>query len=65
VRRSGGRVPTLFLPRDNPTVMACVRAYATDPGWLRLIHPALVAGPGAGRLPRPEPAAKTTPARPR
>jgi hypothetical protein len=46
VRRTGGRTPTLFLPRDNPTVMACVRAFATDPGWLRLIHPALIAGPG-------------------
>jgi hypothetical protein len=52
VRRTGGRTPTLFLPRDNPTVMACVRAFAHDPGWLRLIHPALIAGPGSAARPR-------------
>lgn len=44
VRRTGGREPTLFLPRDNPLVVACVRAFAADPGWMRLIHPALTAG---------------------
>jgi hypothetical protein len=39
-RRARGRV--LQLPRDNPIVVAAVRAYAADPSWLRLIRPALL-----------------------
>jgi hypothetical protein len=44
LRRRRGRPPVLILPRGNPTVMACVRAFRADPGWMRLIHPALAAG---------------------
>jgi hypothetical protein len=46
VRRAGGRPPVLLLPRHNPVVVACVRAFGTDPGWMRLIRYALVEGSG-------------------
>jgi hypothetical protein len=47
VRRVGGRPPTLVLPRANPTVLACVRAVAADPSWLRPARLALLEGKGA------------------
>jgi hypothetical protein len=49
VRRTGGNKPALVLPRDNPTVAACVRAFAADPNWIKLIHPALTAGQNGER----------------
>jgi hypothetical protein len=44
LRRPSGTPPVLALPRANPTVMACVRAFTADPRWLRLIQLALVKG---------------------
>jgi hypothetical protein len=40
-----GRPAVLRLPRDNPTVRACVRAFQADPRWLRMIHLALTGRP--------------------
>jgi hypothetical protein len=44
LRRPSGKPPVLSLPRANPTVMACVRAFTADRRWLRLIQLALVKG---------------------
>jgi hypothetical protein len=40
-----GRPPVLRLPRENPTVRACIRAFQADPRWLRMIHLALLGRP--------------------
>jgi hypothetical protein len=42
VRRARGRPPVLLLPRENRTVIACVRALRSDARWSRLVHLALV-----------------------
>lgn len=39
LRRSREERPHLLLPRDNPDVVACVRAVARDPSW---VYPALL-----------------------
>jgi hypothetical protein len=39
-RRSADSPPKLLLPRDNPTVRACVEAVARDPAW---VYPAWLA----------------------
>lgn len=39
-RRSADSPPQLLLPRDNPTVRACVQAVARDPAW---VYPAWLA----------------------
>ncbi len=39
-RRTADSPPQLLLPRDNPTVRACVRAVARDPAW---VYPAWLA----------------------
>lgn len=39
-RRSADAPPQLLLPRDNPTVKACVQAVARDPAW---VYPAWLA----------------------
>jgi hypothetical protein len=53
-RRTGGKAPVLVLPRGNPVVAASVRAFNADPGWLRVVHLALVSrarsGPPARRV---------------
>ena len=49
LRRMGGRTPVLILPRDNPIVMASVRAFGADPGWLRLIYLALMGASGRSK----------------
>jgi hypothetical protein len=43
VRRARGPTAVLLLPRENRTVVACVRALRTDGRWTRLVHLALVA----------------------
>jgi hypothetical protein len=48
------RTPVLLLPRENRTVVACVRALRSDPRWTRMVHLALVAAtprPRAGKTP--------------
>jgi hypothetical protein len=39
-RRSADSPPQLLLPRDNPTIKACVKAVARDPAW---VYPAWLA----------------------
>lgn len=39
-RRTADSPPQLLLPRDNPTVRACVQAVARDPAW---VYPAWLA----------------------
>jgi hypothetical protein len=48
LRRSRGKPAVLVLPRDNLTVIACVRAFSADPGWLRLIYLTLMGASGQG-----------------
>ena len=48
LRRQRGTPVTLLLPRDNPTVHACLRAYGADPGWLRVVALALTEGGRGG-----------------
>ena len=47
-RRSADSPPQLLLPRDNPTVRACVQAVARDPAW---VYPAWLAGLDGRALP--------------
>jgi hypothetical protein len=42
LRRPRGTPPVLVLPRANPTVQACLRAFSADRRWTRLICLALV-----------------------
>jgi hypothetical protein len=44
LRRTRGHPRVLILPRNNPTVLACVRAFSADPEWMRLISLALLGG---------------------
>ncbi len=46
LRRPHGTPPLLHLPRDNATVSACLRAFSSDPRWVRLIHLALTGAVG-------------------
>jgi hypothetical protein len=50
VRRTRDRPATLILPRSNPLVRACVRAFGIDRDLLKLIHLALVAGAAGRRI---------------
>lgn len=56
VRRTRDRPPVLVLPRHNPTVRACVRAFGADRGSLRMVRLALVGAIGGrASVARPSP----------
>ena len=42
LRRPAGRPAVLRLPRGNPIVRACLRAFTADARWTRMIYLALV-----------------------